>query len=343
MAGSLAGIVYSACTRRTESRVIRVSAHPHFSMSSLYLAKELGYFAEQGMSIEIENIPSAIRTIPPAAGGKLDVVFSSSNTSLVNAIAKGARLRIVAGREITAPDCSDNCVLFGRQEVFPNGLDDVRLLRGKRVAADMSTSNGNFGVDTILASAGMTVEDLGILRMRKSELVVSLLSKTIDAIFISDFGLRFVDMKDQIVKGIRLADILPNYQYSFIIFGARLLDGDPDTGIRFLSAYLRGVREYRKGKTPAFLVELARSNGMDPVVARKKCRNGSVADGRIDLPSLDRFVQWAVAKKLCPIPIRAKQLVDTRFLDGLALNNNSDASTDHKIEPGGKLQEIYGR
>jgi hypothetical protein len=99
------------------------------------------------------------------------------------------------------------------------------------------------------------------------------------------------------------------------VFGARLLDSDPDAGVKFLAAYLRGAEEFLAGKTPKFHDELAISNGMDPAEARKACRDSFVPDGRIDLPSIDRFVQWARVKELCPIPIQAAQLVDMRFLE----------------------------
>jgi len=284
-------------------------------VSGLYLAKELGYFADLGLQIHIERVAASAQAIPLAAAGKLDAVFCASSASLVNAIARGSRLRIVAGRDIAAPSCPDLNVLYGRRAVFPNGLQDIRIIKGKRVAADLTIGTAQFGVDMILASAGMTLEELGVMDLNKPELILSLLSGKVDAIIVSDFARRFVNVADQIVRGISLADVLPNHQVSFVVFGARLLDGEPDIGSKFLSAYLRGVREYLGGKTPRFHDELAASNGMDPVQARKACRDSIVPDGRIDLPSLERFVQWATAKGFCPVSIPAAKLVDMRFLE----------------------------
>jgi NitT/TauT family transport system substrate-binding protein len=304
-----------ACGRRTKSDILRISAHPYFSMSGLYLAQELGYFRELGLQIQIERIASAAQAITLAAGGKLDVVFSGSSASLINAIAKGAPLRIVAGREIAAPNCSDLNTVFGRREVFPGGLRDIEQLKGKRVAMDLTTGLAHFGADMVLASAGMTPEELGAINMSKSELIVALLSGKVDAIIISDTAIRFSNMTDRIVRGISLADALPNHQVSYIVFGSRMLEGNPDIGVKFLAAYLRGAREYLGGKTPAFHDELAISNGMNPETARRACRDSFVHDGRIDLPSLERFIQWARAKGYCPVPIQAARLLDMRFLE----------------------------
>jgi len=150
-----AGLCGSQCRRRPAPGVLRVSAHPFYSMSGLYLANELGYFEDLGLKVEIETIASSTQAIPLLAGGKLDVVFSAHSASLVNAIARGSRLAIVAGREIAAPGCSDNSVFYGRRSVFPSGLKDVRLLKGKRVGADTSVSIGAFSFDTILAGGGL--------------------------------------------------------------------------------------------------------------------------------------------------------------------------------------------
>lgn len=333
LALAAAGIGHLGCGTRIPSGAIRVSVQPFFAMSGLYLAKELGYFEDLGLHIDITRIASSTQAIPLAAGGKQDVVFSSSSASLVNAIAKGARLRIVAGREIAAPTCPDFMVIYGRREAFPGGLQDVRLLEGKRVAADLTTSIGSFGIDMVLAGGGLTAEKLGILQMGRSELIVALLAGKVDAVFLSDFSKSYPGLSDRIVRGISLADVLPNHQVSFIIYGARLLDGDPDTGVRFLSAYLRGAKEYLAGKTPRFHDELAASNGMDPASARKVCRNTFVPDGRIDLPSLERFIQWASAKKLCPFAIQAEDLVDMRFLDKLSPSGKREGTADGAPAP----------
>lgn len=315
LAGAFAGIGHAACTPRAKSNTIRISSNPYFAMSGLYLAQELGYFANLGLEIEIERIATTVQAVPLAASGKLDVVFCASSASLVNAIAKGSRLRIVAGREIASPNCADLSVLYGRRDVFPEGLGNLELLRGKRIGSDHTATIGHFGLDMVLSSAGMTAEELGVLKLGRAELLTAFLSGNLDAIIASDCARRFAKVRDQIVTGISLADVLPNYQISFIIFGSRLLDIDPDAGMKFLSAYLRGAREFLAGTTPRFHDELAVSNGMDPEEARKACRDTFVPDGRIDLPSIDRFVRWALAKGFCPITISAEQLVDMRFLE----------------------------
>lgn len=317
IAAAGAGLGSIRCGRRDASNLIRISDLPYFTMSGLYLAEEEGYFTDLGLQLEIEKTAHSSHAIPLASNGKLDVVFGSLSPSIVNAITRGSRLRIIAGRDFAAPDCCDLSVLYGRRELFPDGLYDLALLKGKRIGANLRTGMSEFCVETILKSAGISMQELDLINIGRSELVIAFLSGKLDAVFLSDFARRFETMADQIVRGISLADVLPNYMFSYVSFGARLLDGDPDIGTRFLSAYLRGVNEFVGGKTPRFHDELAVSNGFDPVAARSACRNNFVVDGRIDLPSLDRFIQWAAAKEYCINPLSAEQLVDMRFLNRL--------------------------
>ena len=314
LTGALAGAACAACRRSTGPQTIRVSAHPYFSMSGLYLAKELGYFEEAGLQVEIERIANSSQAIPLAVGGKLDVLFTGASAALVNAIARGSRLRIIAGREFAAPGCSDLYVVYGRRSVFPGGLQDLKTLRGKRIAADRMLAVSHFGIDMVLASAGLTTDELGVIQIGKAESVTALLSGKVDAIIVSDFDRRFAGVKDQIVRGISLADVLPNYQASYVVYGTRLLDGDPEIASNFLSAYLHGTRDYLGGQTPKFFDDLAISYGTDPAKARLECRANIVPDGRIDLPSLERFIGWAASRRLCQ-PVDAAKMVDLRFLE----------------------------
>ncbi len=121
----------------------------------------------------------------------------------------------------------------------------------------------------------------------------------------------------QLAQGPRLSSVLPNFQYSFIVFGSRLLDGDVRTGALFLRAYLRGANDFLAGKTPAFLYDFAKAGDLDPQLVRAACRDSFEHDGSIHLNDLQTGIDWAVLHGYIPRPMTAQSLVDTRFLDEL--------------------------
>ena len=93
-----------------------------------------------------------------------------------------------------------------------------------------------------------------------------------------------------------------------------MLAANVDRGARFLSAYLRGAREFARGKTPRFLEELARADRLDGKKAVTSCRDSFVLDGSIDLNSLRLYADWAARNKYISRPVDVSELVDDRFL-----------------------------
>jgi hypothetical protein len=71
------------------------------------------------------------------------------------------------------------------------------------------------------------------------------------------------------------------------------------------------------GKTPKFLEDYAKSNGLDTAKIRRGCRSSAAADGHIQQESLQFYIDWAVKRGYCPRPMHASQLIDTRFLRSL--------------------------
>jgi NitT/TauT family transport system substrate-binding protein len=309
----------AGCSRRHASgppRQLEVAASRYLVMAPLYLAYERGYFAQAGLELAIRHFASAAQALPLLAAGKLDVSFSALSPALLNAVAKGSTIRIVAGREVASPVCGEVGVIYGRREAFPRGIEDLRHLRGKRLAAGAMASVAGFLVDTLLAQAGLRETDLELLYMDRSNAVAALTAGKIDAML---SGLHpekdLVATLPQLVRSTAVAQALAGFQYSHILFGESLLKAEPAAGARFLAAYLRGVREYRAGATPRFQEEYIRENKLDPRAVQVTCRETSTPDGSIDLGSLRRFLEWAIGKGYSQPGLRAEQLVDHRFLE----------------------------
>jgi NitT/TauT family transport system substrate-binding protein len=288
-------------------------------MSPFYVGYEAGYFRDAGLDLELSRDLPSLQSIPILSAGKLDVGFVGLGVALLNAVSRGAGIRIVAGRQISSPSCNLHDKIYVRRSDFPNGIRDLRQLLHRRIAMKSGTTLGPFCLDKLLERAGMSRADVEIHNMDFNECVAALRAGGVDALLSSssdgDLGLALRDL--QLAPGPSLADVLPNFQYSFIVFGARLLNGDTETGAAFLRAYLRGGRDFLSGKTPAFMDEFARSNQLDPKLVRGACRDSFEHDGRIHFTDLQMYIDWAVRQGKIPHPISVQSLVDTRFLDAL--------------------------
>jgi NitT/TauT family transport system substrate-binding protein len=316
---SLCGLApLAGCSRRRSSATpIRVSVGPYLYLAPLYLANELGYFKDAGLTVELHQTPSGSQAIPLLAGGQLDVSFSALTPALANAVARGADVRVVAAQDYTTFLCPGISQLVVRRSSYPHGLPSVGQLKGKRIAILNRAGFAEFSLDQILAHNGMSASDVEISILRPLEALGALSSGKVDAVVTPDhFGKNPAAVSSDAVAITGLTEVLPGLAYTYVMFGQRMLQGDVGAGARFLSAQLRGVSEFLKGRIPRFMDDFARSNGLDPSDARQFCRDTPSADGAIDLKSIQIFVDWAVRKGYCSKPVAAEQLVDRRFLNG---------------------------
>ena len=307
----------AGCARQNSASALRVLAAPYVYMSPLHLAHEQGYFAAEGLDVHIESQKGSNLAIPLLAGGKADATFFSINPALANAVGRGARLRIVAGRQFISTDCVDDWRLMGTRLSFPEGFTQFGQLRGKRIGLHNPSSNSAFQLDACLAAGGITRDEVKIVVIKDNEGVPLFVSGNLDVLMSTSDEMHVAALQNKIVFGPSLTQVLPGFMYSYIVFGKRLLDGDPEIGIRFLRAYLRGAADFVQGKNPRFLLEFIRQNGLSSETPRRLCRSGTALDARIPMADIQRFLNWCAEHKFSLKAVPAGDLVDSRFTQHL--------------------------
>ena len=133
---------------------------------------------------------------------------------------------------------------------FPDGFTQFGQLRGKRIGLTNPSSNGAFQLDECLAAGGSTRDDVKILVIKNNEGVPLFVSGNLDVLMSTSDEMHIEALRGQGCLRASLTQVLPGFMYSYIVFGQRLLDSDPEIGIRFLRAYLRGAADFVHGKDP---------------------------------------------------------------------------------------------
>jgi len=311
LSAGLAGL--AACSRTPSSlRKLRVAAPLGLSLSSLHLSLEAGFFEDAGFDVEILTITRSPEALAALAGNKVEVLFAPQNVAILNAVTRGLPVRVVAGREFISPNCRRMAFLCGLRRNFPKGLQDLSVLKGKKVAAGSSISFMHFALDEHLKTAGLTLDDVTVLNLSGPEAIAALLKGALDAYLLFDESL-LPETAEELVFSRSFAEIRPNFQYGLILYGQALREAGTETGRRFLEAYFRGVREFQRGRTPRFLKEFARQYGVDPKRIESLCRSHYTPDGSVDLKSLKAFCDWAFSRAYIPRPVEPAELVDLRF------------------------------
>ncbi len=317
----LGAAALASCGRKDPAK-IRVSVGDRITMAPIYLAHERGYFREAGLDVDLVVSRQSRDALTLLAGGEFDVALFSMTPATPNAIARGARIRVVAGRETLTPGCSDNGVLHYREARFPRGLNDAAAWPGSRIATSGDSLNNLFYVDEVMRRIGVESRKVQIEKMGFEEALAAIAGGHID---MTIGGGRPSYLAGGLPKGVKRSDIVERvvgeYQYSHVLFGRELLDGPVERGATFLRAYLRGAVGWVAGDTPRFIEVFARDNKLDVEIIKRSCRSSVSTTGQITHAHMERWLRWAMENRHIEQPITAGKIADTRFID--AVRNNT--------------------
>ncbi len=320
LAGLAAGFAFgigSACSRSGRSRLekVRVGATRHLSTADLHLGYEQGYFRQAGFDVEISQSGSPLNSVALLAGGKLDVYFTGCNVTVLNAMARGLPIRFVAGRQYITEKCHEVGRVYGLRRNFPQGLADLRLLKGKRIGISVAVGMSHFALDAQLRTVGLSIDDVTRVPLDIRQNVAALMAGNVDALVGTGDLERDIAELPEVVHTPGISRLYPQMQHTFVTFGKSMVEGTVERGARFLSAYLHGVRDYRQGKTPRFMEQFARTYGLDVRRALSQCRDSVAEDGAIDVRGLQTIADWYVRRKYLVRALEMTKMVDRRFIE----------------------------
>lgn len=322
LSGAAAGLAWSCGESESaatqEREVLQVVAYYSPSTSGLYLAREHDYFGEYGLQVEIEPMLSqgTIQALPALATRRADIGFWTLSPSFVGAVARDAAVRIVMGREVISHNCPVIGNIIGLRSSFPNGLDDLSVLRGKAVSLPAEASFNAFMVEEVLARFDLTRADFKPAPLGR-EALPALRAGKIDAFFGSDLRFTERELQDKFISTRTVTDAALGVPVNFTYFGGTLLERpvENNPGARFLAAFHRGLADFQNGQVPVEIYDYMQARGVQLDRTDGICRDAFAPEGGVDLERLDRFAQWCFEKEYCDRRVSAEELVDLRFLE----------------------------
>jgi len=224
--------------------ILKAGYVPVLAGAALFVAQDKGYFAAEGLTIELQSFRSGALIIPPLALGQLDVGFGEIGPAIYNAVAQGLDVRAVATAS-SQPAGYGSVPLLVRADLHASGaVTTVAALRGRKVAVNLERSIAEYLLAEALAQAGLTVDDVTLVSLPFPDMPAAFANGAIDAAIlphplaaqaIGAGHARVLLAGDQVAE---------NSQLAIISFGPRLLKPDgADIATRFLTAYVRGIRD----------------------------------------------------------------------------------------------------
>lgn len=293
---------------------LKVAYLPYISYSPVFIALEEGYFREQGLEIELVKFRGSGLSIPALASGSLDVSADSTGASLFAAVARGLKIKIVADKGHLAGRCNYGAIMV-RKELYESGeVKKIEQLKGRKVALQPIPVWG-YVYEKILNEGNITLEDIEIVRMPGSSKVEAFETGAIDA---ASAGEPLITQLETLGYAVTLAayrQVVPNYQIGSIVFGVNLIEKDQELGKRFMIAYLKGIRQFNKGKTERNIEILQKQTGLDPDIIRKICLPSFHSDGHVNTESILAVQDWAYDKGFIDSKVPVDQLIDMSFAE----------------------------
>lgn len=301
---------------------LKVSIRNFISFAPLFIARDEGYFAEQGLEVELIDFSSSssFETIPLLVAGEIDVGGTILDVSVFNAIAQGNNLKYVADRGFLNPDnCATDAYVAGKAILDSGALATPSAIKGKHIGIQSPGGSPEYIMDVLLAQYGLTQNDIQTsLISDPSTRMEGLVNNSIDVSVFSEPWITRAQTSGAGEIWIPFSDIVPNLSLGSIAFGPSILEDNPEAGTRFMIAYLKAVEQFNEGKTDRNVEIIANYTKLSPDAIRAACWTSFKPDGTMDTETMLAFQEWALAKGYVDEALALDQFWTSEFLDEAA-------------------------
>jgi NitT/TauT family transport system substrate-binding protein len=234
----------AAAPEPVQTTVVRVGTLNNATDAPFFLAQERGYLREEGLDMETTAFDSGQMMIAPLGADQLDAGGGAVGPGLFNAVLRGIPVRIVADLARAAPGTRFNC-LFVRKDLLDSGaVRSFADLRGRVYAEPVPGNVMTYVLERELRQAGVRPDELRYVVVPFPEMMTAFANGIIDVAFpVEPFNTLGAE------RGIaecwrQTADMMPDYSIAVVLYGPTFAQQRADVARRFMTAYLRGARDY---------------------------------------------------------------------------------------------------
>jgi len=254
-----------------ETVTVTINDSVNINYGPIILAEKLGYFSEYGIELEKVQFSHVADGVPLLGSGHLDVYAGSITAGFLNILGEDPYTKVVADRGLVTPEKCTFLALLIRKDLVENGrVEGPEDLAGLEINAVRSSPTG-YLLSEFLKGSGISVDDISFINLPAETYIDAFANKTLDGIITPEIKISRTLKAGNAVIFAAMEDVVGNYQSSALAFGKNLIHDNPDIGVRFMAAYLRGLEEYNKGKTEQNLRLLNEYLNEDPELLEKAC------------------------------------------------------------------------
>jgi NitT/TauT family transport system substrate-binding protein len=305
--------------------VVRLGATLAQSDAPICVALAKGYFAEQGLDVQITPLQTAAMMMAPLSAGQLDVAAGAPTAGLFNAVGRGIDLKVVASESISAPGYGVIAILVRKELIDSGRVKTFRDFKGLTFAEVGQGTAAFVTMSEALRRGGLTYRDVHEVFIGFPEQITAFANGSVDAATtIEPFATKAIQ-NGYAVRFSSSDVLIPNGMNSCIFYSGNFIRNQRDTAVKFMVAYIKGLRfcagALKNGRLSGpnagdVIDVLTKYTAIhDPAVFREIVPNAVDVNGRLDLANLRFDLATFRGANLIVGDTTVEAVVDTSIVD----------------------------
>ncbi len=289
----------------------------------IFIAKEKGYYAAEGLDVELITFDAAEPVAIAVTSGALDISLAGMTAGFYSLAGQGA-MKIIAGAIHEVPGFQSEAVVASNR-AFDAGMKSLKDLDNRSIAVTQVGSALHYSLGLIAEKYGLDLKSIRIVPTQSNpNSVAAVAGGNVDGgVAPVTFFTPLLQRDGAKVLGF-VGDETP-WQLGAIIASTKIANDRPDTVRRWLRAFRNATREYHDAFTgadgkradqataPEILAILAKYTGQTPEQVDKSI--GFVdRDARLDVADIRRQVAWLKSQGMLKDTVDADTIMDMRYI-----------------------------
>lgn len=289
----------------------------------IFIAKEKGYYAAEGLDVELTTFEAAEPVAVAVASGSLDISLAGMTAGFYSLAGQGA-LKIIAGAIHEVPGFQSEAVVASNR-AYDAGMTTLKDLGNRSMAVTQVGSALHYSLGLIAEKYGLDLKTIRVVPTQSNpNSVAAVAGGQVDgAVAPVTYFTPLLERGGAKVLGF-VGDETP-WQLGVIITSTKMADEHSDTVQRWLRAFRKAARDYHDAFTapdgrrqdqataPEILAIMAKYIGQTPDQLDKSI--GFVPrGGELDVNDIRHQVAWFQSQGLLKGTIDADAIMDRRYI-----------------------------
>jgi NitT/TauT family transport system substrate-binding protein len=309
----------SARAQTAAPQTVKVATIGIMGDIGLFAAMERGYFAERGLKLDLVPIAGAGDVMAMLATNQLDFVGGAFTIALFNAIARGLPIRAIVPRSVLVAG-HDSDMIVVRADLA-GSIKSARDLKGRKFALSSPTTSAIQVLGRLVEPEGLSHKDVDLVAIPFPNQATAFSTKAIDVAYSVEPFITQMQERGLAVRWKGVSSIIPGMQVSGYLVNHEWADRNPRLVQGFVTAYLRGVRDYydalTTGKHREEIVNILikHTRVKDRPLYDRVTWNFIDPNGHISTKNLEEQIDWYVKHGLVTQRVPADKVVDLRYVE----------------------------